>query len=402
MEIHVHHIPRTVSENSLMKNISIILILSIMILTGACEKASDSSHSHVGEKSIMITEIQYDSIKIPADSTSIRGNFVLMDTMLLFVDRLYCKIFPFSIYDGKPSRPIGGMGQGPGEMVGVICGSAISPADTLMWILDASNGVYEYSLRSGSIVFLTQLDFSWDKADRNNYESTSVYNTMQMTSFGVTVADMGNGKVLYPLSLVDQFLDEMNVERYKKGHILGVVDKNTLKVEKVIGSMASYYQDTPIPLFEFFDYAVNYSDSILYVSHAPDSLIYCYKYPDSLLYVIGFEPEGLHRDFTVGYDLGNRILRKEILHTSVNTGLYYDATDKLLFRTSITDYVTGNVVVQIYSDNNLIGEVNAPPFFHLLGRIDDRYYAVRSRPVETDDEEVYFILYSFSRLRLDN
>lgn len=58
--------------------------------------------------------------------------------------------------------------------------------------------------------------------------------------------------------------------------------------------------------------------------------------------------------------------------------------------------------MQAYQNNNLILECEMPAYFKLLGRINDRYYGVRFLPIETDNEEVYFILYSFDKLPLNN
>ncbi|MDE6588123.1 MAG: hypothetical protein K2K40_07280 [Paramuribaculum sp.] len=382
-----------------MKNISIILIVIAMMLTVACDKATVGNH--VGKKTLAVTDIQLDSIVISGDSTSFDGHFELIDTSLVFVDRLYCKLFPFSIHTGKPEMPIGGHGRGPNEMIGVISGSVISPADTSMWILDSSNGIYQFSLKSGTIKFLSRLDFSWDKLERNNYDSPSIYNTMQMTSFGVSMMDVGDNEVLMPVSIVNRHLDEINSERYNKGHIFGLVDKASLKVKKVFGSKPEYYKDTPVPLFEFFDYTLNPQDSTLFVNHAPDSLIYCYRYPDTLLYTMGFEPQGLHRDFSVvGYEINFDGFKKDIENVSFNTGLYYDTVDDLLFRTSMTDYKSGNSILQIYEGIDLVAEVRVPPFFKMLGRVNDRYYAVRFEPIETTDEKIHFILYSFDKLSI--
>lgn len=382
-----------------MKNVSAIFIVLATLLSVACGRTAGDK---AGEKTLAITEIQIDSLVISGDSTSFSGNFELMDTNLIFVDRKYCKLFPFSIYTGKPGKPFGGLGKGPNEMTGIIAGSAIEPADTSMWILDANNGIYEFSSNSGKIDYLTRLDFSWDKLERNNFESPSLYNTLEAIFLGITMMDIGNDELLMPVSIVNRHLDESNADRYLKGHIFGLFDKKSLELKKVFGKFPEYYKDTPLPLFEFFDYAMNRRDSILYVNHAPDSLIYCYRYPDSLLYAMGFEPQGLHRDFSyVGYDINIPAFKKDVYDVSLNTGLYYDPVDELLFRSSVIDYTAGNSVLQVYQDKNLIAEVKVPPFFKMLGRVGDRYYAVRFRPIETEDEEVQFILYSFDKLTLD-
>lgn len=368
-----------------------------MLLSVACHNATDSNI--VGKKELSITNIKIDSLIINGDSTSFSGHFEFIDTNLVFVDRAYCKLFPFSIYTGKMGKPIGGYGKGPNEMMGIIAGSTIEPADTSMWILDANNGIYEYLPKLDKIHFLDRLDFSWDKLDSNNFESPSLYNTLEAIFLGITMMDIGNDELLMPVSIVNRHLDESNADRYLKGHIFGLFDKKSLELKKVFGKFPEYYKDTPLPLFEFFDYAMNRRDSILYVNHAPDSLIYCYRYPDSLLYAMGFEPQGLHRDFSyVGYDINIPAFKKDVYDVSLNTGLYYDPVDELLFRTSVTDYTSGNSVLQIYKGRDLMAEVKVPPFFKMLGRVGNRYYAVRLKPIETDKEEIQFILYSFDKL----
>lgn len=381
-----------------MKNISIIpLIVMAMLLSVACHNATDNSI--VGKKEISIRNLKVDSLVISGDSTSFDGHFEFVDTNLLFIDRAYCKIFPFSIYSGQAGKPVGGYGKGPNEMMGIIAGSAIEPADTSMWILDANNGIYEYLPKSDKIHFLDRLDFSWDKLERNNFESPSLYNTLEATFLGIKMMDMGNNELLMPVSIVTRHLDENNADRNIKGHIFGLCDKTSLKVKKVFGRFPDYYKDNPLPLFEFFDFAMNRRDSLLYVNHAPDSLIYCYRYPDSLLYTIGFEPHGLHRDFShIGYDIDISAFRKDLDNVSLNTGLYYDPVDELLFRTSVTDYKSGNSVLQVYKDRDLVVEAEVPQFFKMLGRVGDRYYAVRMEPIETENEEIQFILYSFDKL----
>lgn len=382
-----------------MKHISILFIVMSLLLTVACKRAT--VRNHIGDKLTVVTDVLYDSIIIDADSTSLSGNFVLMDSSLIFVDQRYCKIFAYSVLNGKQGKSFGGFGKGPNEMTGIMYGASISPADTLMWIIDSSIGVYEFSLLSGQINYLSRLDFSRDKFRKNDYSSPSVYNIMEMSDFGVTLHKMGD-KILIPLSLINRRLDDVEKDRYTKGKLLGSVDISSLKVDKLIGSFPNYYLENPSPYFEFFDYAVNPKDSVIYVNHAPDSLIYCYRYPDQLLYTIGFEPKGINRDYTIGYEVTEEDFKDDIQHVGVNTGMYYDSVDDLLFRTSMSDFKSGRVIMQAYQNNNLILECEMPAYFKLLGRINDRYYGVRFLPIETDNEEVYFILYSFDKLPLNN
>lgn len=381
-----------------MKRATIVVSLLSVLFTVACNKAT--VNNHLGEKEVTITSLQVDSIIIDADSTSLSGNFVLMDSSLMFVDQRYCKIFSYSVLTGREGESYGGFGKGPNEMNGIMFGAPLSPADTSMWIIDSSNGVYEFTPFSGQIKYLSRLDFSWNKPKRD-YNSPSVYNLMEMSDFGVTFHKINDEEVLIPLSLVNRTLGDVEADRYKKGKTIGSLSASSLKVNALIGSMPDFYRENPLPFFEFFDYAVGSKDSIIYVNHAPDSLIYCYRYPDQLLYTIGYEPEGINRDYTVGYDVTDKDFQNDIQHVGVNTGLYYDPVDNLLFRTSLSDFGSGRIMMQAYRDNNLILECEMPPYFKLLGRYGDRYYGVRFLPVETTGEEVYFILYSFDSLPLN-
>jgi hypothetical protein len=380
-----------------MKKSSFIAALSLMAVTlnlnlVGCSKAENGSH--LGEIKKIDKPIQIDSLVINADSTSLRGNFTLVDSTLLFIDQLDCRIFAFSLNDGSLVSTYSGRGQGPNEMVGIMYGHAVNPADTTVWIFDSSYGVYEFNCGTGRVNFKSRLDFGWNKPQKNNYESPSCYNVMQMSDFGVTIDQIDKSTVVLPLSLINRNLDGVKAERYAKGHILGLVDTETLKVKKLIANFPEYYTEKPTPFFEFFDYAVNHKDSLIYVNHAPDSLIYCYNFAGEMVNTIGFEPEGINREYTSSIDATPENFKEDISHVGVNTGLWYDEDENLIFRTSMTDFASGTILMQVYKDNDLIHEVRMPAYFKLLGKYNGKYYGVRFIPVD-DGTIAQFVLYSF-------
>ena len=115
--------------------VSIILGL-IALLVARC--SDRHKISHLGERKLADYEVCVDSIVIPADTTSLNGNFVMMDSSLMYVDQLYCKIYEFDIRNGELTKTYSGYGQGPNEMINIMFGSVVHPADTSMWIMDAS------------------------------------------------------------------------------------------------------------------------------------------------------------------------------------------------------------------------------------------------------------------------
>ena len=150
-----------------------------------------------------------------------------------------------------------------------------------------------------------------------------------------------------------------------------------------------------MPAFEFFDYAVEPETGVIYVSHGPDSLIYRYDRDYNLIGRFGLEPQGTDRSYTRGFEKEPYVaFREDIKHVGANTGLYYDPTDRILFRTTMTDFPTGRTILQGYRGDDMIMEQEMPAYFKMLGRYGDRYYGVRFKPAE-DEDNLYFNLYSF-------
>ena len=377
-----------------MKHLLLVLLLTGMILAGC--SSNENVGRHLGERRLASDiDIQYDSIVISADSTSLRGNFVMMDSSLVFVDQLYCRIYAFSLADGSLIKTYSGHGQGPNEMNGIMYGSVIHPADTLMLIFDSSYGVYEFTPSNGNVRYRERLNFSWEKPKRNDYSSPSCYGVMEMSDFGLTMYQIDDSTILIPVSLINRNFDKITSERYKSGHILGKANVKSYEITTLTGQFPEFYASNPLPYFEFFDYTIDFSNSRIYASHAPDSLIYCYDYEGNLINTIGYEPAGINRNYTKGFNTSSEIFKKDLSQVGVNTGLYFDENNGLLFRTSMTDFVSGKTIMQIYRENNLVFEKAMPSYLKILGRQGDSYYGVRFLPVD-DGNNSTFVLYRIS------
>ncbi len=375
-----------------MRRILLIVVAMFVIMVG-CGRSKAPEHK--GIKSEKDVVLMLDSIIINADSTSLRGNFMLLDSALMFVDQHYCRVFSYSISDGELIDTFSRYGQGPDEMTGILYGSPINPQDTMAWIMNSSNGVFVFSPESGHVDYKGILDFGWDSQIMNDYESTSCYNIMEMSDFGVTMTKMNDSTVMLPLSLIHRNIEKVNKQRYDKGHIFGLVDSKTLKVRRLIGNYPENLKLTPTPFFDFFDYSVDFVNSRIYTSFASDSLIYCSDFQGKVLYAFGYEPSGIDRKYTLGYDTTIEDFRNDISHVGINTGIYLDPENEMIFRCSMTDFASGVIKMQIYKDSDLIAELSMPPYFKLLGKIGAEYYGVRFLPLENEDNS-HFVMYRFS------
>lgn len=370
---------------------AIAAILSLLMTSCSQSKSLD----HRGHKSLKDVVLSLDSITFDANSTSLQGNFILMDSTLMFVDRLYCKIFSYSPSTGELLDTYSGFGQGPDEMTGIVYGSTIRPENKTAWIMNSSNGVYDFSPETGHVHYKGIIDFGWKSPTLNDFESASCYNIMEMSDFGVTMTQMDDSTVMIPLSLIGRNIEKVNKNRYDKAHILGLVDTRNLQVRQLIGRFPDNLKSNPSPFFDFFDYSVDFKHSRIYTTFASDSLIYCNDLDGSILYSFGFEPKEINREYTYGYDTTYEDFKNDISHVGVNTGVFYDSQNGLVFRCSMTDFASGITKMQIYEDANLIAELTMPSYFKLLGKIGSKYYGVRFLPVE-QGEISYFTIFNFS------
>jgi hypothetical protein len=128
------------------------------------------------------------------------------------------------------------------------------------------------------------------------------------------------------------------------------------------------------------------------VNHAVDSLIYVYKYPETLLYTIGYECNHINRGYKITKVIDDALFAHDMQRTGINTGLKYIPRTNTLIRTYMTNLITGESGIQIYRDNDLIGEFAMPPFYIFLGYYNGIYYGVRITPLEEGDD-TKFVLY---------
>jgi hypothetical protein len=216
---------------------------------------------------------------------------------------------------------------------------------------------------------------------------------MEMSDFGINMGHINDSILILPVNIIKRYTSEhglINKNHYSKGHIFGELNINTMKIEKVFGRFPEIYRTSPVPHLEFFQYAMN-KDTV-YVNHAVDSLIYVYKYPETLLYTIGYECNRINRGYKTTKVIDQTLFTQDMQRTGINTGLKYIPQTNYLIRTYMTNLMTGASGMQIYRDNDLIGEFEMPPFYIFLGYYNGIYYGVSIVPIEEGDD-TKFVLY---------
>lgn len=334
-----------------------------------------------------------DSVLIDVGDASGRGNFFMQDSSLYFADSYYMSVFQ---YDFDSATCVGryfNRGQGPNELSSFLYVYPFKGSDEECFLLDGSLRMYTYRKGQYSLGYKGHINFGWGNLSRNNYASPSVYNVMEMTDFGIDFTYVNDSTILFPVNLVNRYLNGISKKRYEQGHIFAELDSRTMQVRKVFGRFPEIYEERPTPFFEFFQYALN-ADT-LYVNHATDSLIYVYKYPDELLYTIGYETAGVNRNYTVGYDVDISNFKSDIRAVGVNSGLLYIPEKHLLLRTTLKQLSGWKVCLQAYANNNLILDEDMPDAFKLLGFWNGCFYGVKMIPNEDMAGNMSFVFYRF-------
>lgn len=363
-----------------------------MLLTGiSCSESIETVHR--GEWKANEKILLLDSVIVDAGNTSGRGNFFMQDSLIYFADSYYASIFQYDFVSASCTGRYFGRGQGPDELPSFIYSYPFKNGNQECFLMDNSLGMYVYKEGEFSLKYKGRIDFGWEHLSRNDYDSPSVYNLMEMTDFGIDLTCLNDSTVLLPINLINRYLEKVSKERYEKGHIFAELDTRNMKVTKVWGQFPDVYQQKPTPFFEFFQYAIN--EDTLYVNHATDSLIYVYKYPDNLLYTIGYDSPDVNRDYTIGYDVEMANFKSDIGIVGANSGLLYVPEKNLLFRTILKTISSHEVSLQAYLNDDLILDVDMPDSFKLLGFWDDFFYGVSLFPKEDNEGNMSFVFYRF-------
>lgn len=368
-----------------------LILTAMLFLSVSCSERDGGTHMGVKKLDKKISQI--DSVRVDVQQASGRGNFYMADSSIYFADTYYMSLFQYDAETGELLSRHWGKGQGPGELPSFLYAYPLEGKEGTFFLIDNAMRMYTYDNADFSPVDKGVIRFGWEKKGHDNLSSPSAYNVMEMTDFGINFASLNDSTIILPLSIVNRFQDGLNTTRYEKGHILGEVNLNDMKVKRVFGRFPAVYQEHPTPFFEFFSYALQ--QDTLYVSHATDSLIYVYKYPDTLLYTMGYEAPSVDRGYTVGYDVDFSAFQEDASHVGANIGLTYVDELGLLARTVLCSFSTGCVVLQLYDGADLVLEQPMPAFFRLLGYRDGWFYGTRIIPIETEDENMYFVFYRF-------
>jgi hypothetical protein len=369
-----------------MKKIQLTIVAFLLLGTVSSCYTRPDRVPHKGENKTQNQSIivDWDSTEIDIFYTGGQGNFFMKDSIITFASHYYAKIYNYDCRNFELISSHFGLGQGPNELLRFFYATPIIN-DTSFFIIDNNIKVTlynnQYELDRKGI-----LDFKWKGLNIGAYDSPSVYNFMLRTDFGANIYKYGDNFII-PLQPILHYVCEderVTKEHFAKSHIFGLLDVNTMEVNKVFGHYPPVYQKQLLPHFNFFSYT--FDNDIFYVDFPVDSLVYVYKYPDKLLYSFGFECKDIARSYTTSNVLNDEVY-KNMRRNGMNAEIINFKESGLLFRTYIRNMENATSGMQIYDNTtyDLLADIDVPLFFKLLGYHDGCFYGVTMLPRETDD-----------------
>lgn len=378
-------------------NIIQLSVIMFFVLCG-CSRTTQNVE-HFGEKKISLNIIDLDTIVIDDDYLSGMYNAFQIDSCIVYTDQLQHTLNFYNLNDGSLNSRRLGYGNGPKELPSILYAQPIRNSNNEIIIVDSSNGVFIYHPGIDSLEFKGRIDFNWLKGHSNNYNESSNYNLMEMSDFSISFVKR-DSSIIIPLSIINRNFDKIDGKRYSSGHIFCNVDYKTMVGSEPFGKFPDIYKSHPMPYFEFFDFTTNEKNGNIIYSFAPDSLIYIADANGEPIKSIGFEPSGINREYTIGFDVDGEIFKKDKERVGVNTGLYFDDEMDLIFRTAMRNFNSGEIVLQVYNiKGDLLLEEEMPRYFKMLGKYNGYYYGVRFISVEDqpdgDNEKMSYPFYRF-------
>ncbi len=315
------------------------------------------------------------------------GTLSLTDKSVLFVDSRFCWIFEFAL-DGTLKQRYLGQGNGPTELAaGMIDGYAYLQ-DGSHFIVGPQNDCYvfddNFNLKSQYV--LQRENKRTNEVEPENPDSYT------LSYYNMGIKNFGNN--LYTSVMLDHPTYNFIVSPKKyfgNAHILMEIDLQTGKLNAVKGNYPDrYLTDPSLRHLNFVFYDIDKSGNF-YLTYEADSTIYTFDSNFKPLAAFGYAGKDMVKKEAVFHSLKEfrKGYEKNKQERGIYTDLQYIDETGVLFRSYQKGEGRLADGLQIYKDKVLIGDVDVPKNFKILGYILPYYYAWNGIDEENEKVVVY-------------
>jgi hypothetical protein len=369
-----------------MKNCICVIICLFFLLTGfSCQNDSRKGvfASVKNEPPVnTIEELYLHAFMLEPIESSYVGDLLLSNNHIYFVDTKFCWVFQFDTSGVFRERFLG-QGSGPVEIAtGRIEGYAYLANDYTFYV-GAGNDCYLFDEN-----FNIKNSFIINKGNKENpsYDASWIYTLCYQNLIMRSYKDYLYYTIVseYPSY---NFIDSPK-DYFQEAHILSKLNLTTGVVERVIGNYPDIYlKNKSLKQLSLVNFDIDHTGNF-YISYEGDSLIYVFDEQFLPLTTYGYSGKRMEDKPKVfnTFDTFRKGYAQNRQERGYYTGIDYIDDTKTLFRT----YRRGNDNVsdglQIYKDGMLIGDIDVPAGFKILGYIAPYYYA--SKGIDEDNEAI--------------
>lgn len=372
----------------------IFVNVTLFLLCGCNKKKTSYTSFFVepmkNEMNICIQSIVLDTMYSENINTSFVGFGGIYEDQIFFADKYFCWLYEFDRNLNLIDRKLG-QGRGPTELtIGSIMGYGISPDNGNHYFIGGSNDIYRYDPDNNKTntfsCYPGNLNEVPIESPEYPYDSPAFYGLIYNNMKVKIHKDELYFKILGSNSFLEIPFSESDRQ---SARIIKTINRNDGSTERLLGRMSPAIKLMSACRRQQFDID---SNGYFYVSFEADSLIYVYDNNYNIDYSFGFSGKIVNQDY-IEFSTDDEF-EKGYSSERATKGYYSSitVTNGYVFRTYKTGGTPSRTRMQIYRDRTLLGDVEVPDNFEVMGYIEPYYYS----DFIGDDEEETLKIYRFS------
>ncbi len=380
-----------------MKNLicSLVILFYVMLVESCMSDKKQAQYWDVpknGEIDLKVNQITLDTVSIKLENTSGVGSYLLYKDTLVFVDELYSTLYLFDENFNEVDRRFG-RGNGPNEVSGRIVGFAAKGGRLI--VLGPSYDYYVLDIGPGEVMQRGLLRFD-DESRNNASELMNIPRPEYMEIYevdypGLQIAFLNDQEVVLNITTSHPLFNAFShSEFYESGRVLAVLDIVSGNLEGIYGRMSPIYQS-----WRFLPYLSSVKlgggdENGFFLGFEADTLVYFFSAPDELQFAFGNAGRRMKTDYEQVEGSEDYVQYYKELRPKYGfyTFLKHFPELDLLFRgyrRSESEEVDG---LQIYHVNVLIGDVDVPKGFRVIGFRNNMFYGEIKSEEGLSSEEI--------------
>ncbi|MBN1118632.1 MAG: hypothetical protein JXA77_15580 [Bacteroidales bacterium] len=367
-------------EHDLIKLLFIFPTFVIFILLLSCVNKQTEFAIKESIEIKTIKGITIDTVIISPKSFSGEGFFVLEDSNILYFDEIFATVSIFDLKGNYISTQLG-LGQGPNEINGLQ--QYLKFKDKRLIFKGFS--IYTFDLNWNKIAF-SQIDWGQHHSLRelSKNPDPEYHDLYEVKYFENSFKAFDDQHIIFSIETSHPNFNFCTTkEYYKTSRIFAKLNIETNRIDEIFGTKSEKYLSyNLLPIYDYHYYDI--ANDTIFINFEPDYLIYMYDKKYRPINAFGVPGKIINDDYlqTLTIKEYDNSFHSDRAKRGFYNHLKYIPTTNYLFR----NYYTGKkesenedtpnpLRLQIYQKENIVGDVEVPAKFRVIGYTAPWYYA---------------------------